>query len=140
MPTKQPTQRTRTQYCVVSKREGNNVKRKTFFLLKLVMDRVGILTSPEPWRFYGPESDREREATEYACCAGTRYDECNCGGLTLAEETAEKRKTLPPIEWVRVEQRTITTTPWVERQDVIVGGAEGDGSGNDSKPLRSECV
>jgi hypothetical protein len=108
------TTRTRTQYSVVSQRTGNAVKRKTVGSLKAAKDRVGIMTSDEPWRFYGTDSEREREGTEYACCAGTRYDECACGGLTLAEQAKATREPLPPLEWVRIEQRTITTTKWQE--------------------------
>jgi hypothetical protein len=100
------------QYSVVSKREGCNVKRKTFASIKRAEDRVGLLTSPEPWRFYGDEDERKRAGTDCRCCAGTRYDECNCGGQTLIEYTAEARKNLPTLEWTRIEQRFITTTPW----------------------------
>lgn len=116
-------QRTRTQYSVVSKREGCNLKRKTFASLKRAQDRFGLLTSPEPWRFYGDESERERAGTDYQCCAGTRYDECACGGQTLIEYTAEARKNLPTLVWVRIEQRTISTTPWTPTSEPILPGS-----------------
>lgn len=104
--------RTRTQWRVICTREGGQRSVKTFGSLKAVLDRVGMLTSPEPWRFFGSESERQREGTEYVCCAGTRYDECGCGGLTLAEDTVQRRKDLPPIVSVTVQKRQVTRTPW----------------------------
>lgn len=106
--------RTRWQYSVVSQREGNRPKRKTVGSLKRAHDLVGVMTSPEPWRFFGTESERERQATDYVCCAGTRYDECSCGGRTLAQDTEDARKNLPRLEWVRIEMRSVTTTYWAE--------------------------
>lgn len=106
--------RTLTEYRVLTVRQGNAVKEKRYRSMKHVMKRINILTSDEPWRFYGDAWTREKGPDDYVCCAGTRYDECNCGGMTMREDTAERRKNLPPIESIRVEARTITTTPWVE--------------------------
>lgn len=109
--------RTRTQFRVLSKREGyNDPKEKLFASLKRAKDRIGILTSDEPWRFYGNESERQRDGGELLCCPG--HYECGCGGATVAEEAAFRRKDLPKLEWVRLERRTITTTPWESEPQV----------------------
>lgn len=104
--------RTVWEYRVLSKRVGNDAKDKRYRSLKSVRTRIGLLTSPEPWRFYGDKRSRLKDADDYACCAGTVHDQCACGGLTMAEATAEKRALLPDVEWIRVEKRQITTTPW----------------------------
>ena len=104
--------RTVTEYRVTSTREGGHRKHKRYLSLAGVRDRIGILTSPEPWRFWGNEDDRERAASDFICCAGTRYDQCDCGGLTLAEATAQRRAELPPLVSIRVQRRQVTRTAW----------------------------
>lgn len=104
-------QRTVTEYRVRSTRDGT-VSDKRYGSLKSVRDRIGRLTHPEPWRFWGSESDRQRGPDEYVCCGGTRYDECNCGGKTLRQDTDDKRAELPPVDSIEVSKRTVTRTAW----------------------------
>lgn len=111
---------TYTEYRVLSSRVGYGVTDKRYRSLKHVNDRIGRLTSPEPWRFYGSEEDRQRSGDDYNCCAGTRYDECSCGGFTVAQHAAEQRKGLPPIEWITVSSRLVTRHPWIEL--LVLGG------------------
>jgi hypothetical protein len=111
---KAPQLKTYTEYRVLSSRVGNAVTVKTFRSARQVADRIGRLTSPEPWRFYGSESDRLRDGDALACCQGTYHDECACGGYTVAQKAALERERLPPIEWIRVETRTVTRHPWLD--------------------------
>jgi hypothetical protein len=99
------------------KRTGNPVKDKRLGSLAAVKRRIGILTSPEPWRFFGDAETRAKGPDSYVCCAGTRYNECGCGGMTMREDTEQRRKNLPPIESIRVASRQVTRTPWVEIED-----------------------
>lgn len=100
--------RTVTEYRVVSTRrvidpEGREYDQRTekrYASLLRVRDRIGILTSDEPWRFFGSKEDRQRDGDESE------------GGLTLRQETAERRKDLPPIVSVTVQKRTVTRTTW----------------------------
>lgn len=94
--------------------EGPQVKVLEFRSLKTAQRRIRILTSPEPWREWAPE----KEPDDRVCCSG---HECSCRGLTVAEETAERRKDLPPIESIKLEARTVVTTraAWTE---VTLGG------------------
>jgi len=101
--------RTNTEYRVISTRAGGIVTDKRYHSLKAVNDRIGRLTSPEPWRFYGSARERQRAGDELACCYGR---ECGCDGLSLQEASDEKRKELPPIESIRVETRTVTRSKW----------------------------
>lgn len=105
-------QRTCTEYLVVSTREGGIVTRKRYGSMKAVTDRIGRLTSDEPWRFYGSDADRQRDPDAYVCCAGTVYDECACGGDTVKEKAEAERAELPPVQSVVVKRRTVTRTTW----------------------------
>lgn len=101
--------RTRKQYRVISERgEGDQYSRavKTFGSMKAVEKRL-ILLGPEPWRAY-----TDKGPDELQCCPDGPYDECGCGGLTVRQASDERRKDLPPVTSIRVEQRTITTTAW----------------------------
>jgi hypothetical protein len=109
--------RTVTEYRVLVQRQGNAISEVRYRLLKRVEKRIGLLTSDEPWRFYDDAYKRSRGPDDYACCDGDRC-ECGCGGLTMREATEERRSGLPPIEWIRVECRQITTTAWVEQRPI----------------------
>lgn len=104
--------RTVTEYRLLIQRRGNNVKDFRARSLKAIEKRIGLLTSPEPWRFFNDASERAKDADDFVCCAGTRYDECGCGGQTMREQAEALRANLPPIESLRVERRQITSTPW----------------------------
>jgi hypothetical protein len=110
MTTKNP--RTVTEYRLLVQRTGNAVKDWRARSLKAVERRIGLLTSPEPWRFYGDAQTRQKGPDDYVCCAGTYHDQCGCGGMTMREETAAKRSELPPIESIKLQKRTVTSTPW----------------------------
>lgn len=109
----EPKAKVYTEYRVLSSRVGNGVTDKRYGSLKAVADRIGRLTSPEPWRFYGSASQRLRGPNDLACCAGTYHDECSCGGYTIQQKSDEERRILPALEWVRVEVRTVVRSPWV---------------------------
>lgn len=104
--------RTVTEYRLLIKRTGNAVKERRARSMKSIERHIGLLTSPEPWRFYGVGESSRKGPDDYVCCAGTYHDQCSCGGLTMREETEERRRNLPPIESIRVERRQITSTPW----------------------------
>lgn len=63
-------------------------------------DKFMQLLGPEPWRGYAPDVDPD----SYICCSGK---ECGCGGLTYREKAEEMRKTLPPIAYIRLEEREV---------------------------------
>lgn len=95
---------TKSEYRIVWKREGLKEKRKVYKLL-VRAKRHMLLLGPEPWKAFG------RDPEELFCCRGG-YDQCGCGGLTVREKFMEDRKNLPPIEFIRLERREVTTTPW----------------------------
>ena len=105
-------QRTVTEYRLLVQRTGNAVKDTRSRSLKAVERRVGILMSPEPWRFYGDRETRQKGPDDYFCCAGTYHDQCGCGGATMREETEARRKDLPAIEWIRLQKRQVVITSW----------------------------
>lgn len=86
------------------------VKHKTFGSQEAAERHSRILTSDEPWREWDPEKGPD----DYACCSGSRYSECGCRGLTCAQARDKARKDLPPILWIRLEVREITSTPFSE--------------------------
>lgn len=114
--------RTRTQYRLTWQRGETAppvdgipqfcIKSKSFVSRKGAERYIRILTSAEPWREWAPNKGPE----DYACCKGDAYSECGCGGKTNAQVTREARAGLPPIKWIRLEERKITTTPFVEVQ------------------------
>lgn len=101
--------RTVTEYRLLIQRTGNSRKDWRTRSLKSLANRIGLLTSPEPWRFYGSRDERERDGDELACCRG---EACGCGGLTVREQALAPRENLPQIESLYVEKRQITTTTW----------------------------
>lgn len=79
-------------------------KSKRYVVRKSAERMMNILTSPTPWIFY----TEYRAGRKYICCSGD-YG-CGCSGLTWEEEAKEKYKDLPPLEYVRLESRTVA--PW----------------------------
>lgn len=59
-----------------------------------------LLLGPEPWKGYAPGVDPD----SYVCCSG---QECCCGGQTYREKAEGMRKTLPPIAYIRLEERVV---------------------------------
>jgi hypothetical protein len=130
--------RTVTEYRVLSKRQDTAVKDKRFRSLKAVRDRVGLLLSDEPWRFFGSAGERTRDGDGLYCCPGTQHYECGCGGLTVREHALAPRENLPPIEWVRVEKRQVTTTEWEARETPPLESAQAvDAVGRPSNHVRT---
>lgn len=70
---------------------------------------------PEPWAAH------DQDPSDRFCCSGY---ECGCGGLTVREHWESGRKDLPPIEWIRIEKRTVEYGQWahVSKQQVIPEG------------------
>jgi hypothetical protein len=89
--------------------EGFFTKEKRFGSRKRAYDRIGIMTSDEPWRYFGTKADRAREGTEVACCDG---EDCGCAGKTLAEDSKERRSKFGRVLWIRVSKRVVTRTAW----------------------------
>lgn len=115
-----------TRYRLTWGRRGGQVKSRTFIALKSVEQRIGLLTSDEPWRFFGTADDRERDGDQLMCCDGSPHRECGCGGVTVREHAMAARKALPPVEWVKVEKRAVTFTPWeTVREDRDLSPAAG---------------
>ena len=113
--------RTVTEWRVLSSRAGT-VKEKRYRTLRAVERRIGLLTSDEPWRFYGDKKTRDAEPNDYLCCGGGYPDRpCGCGGETYAEHAAKERAQYPPLEWVKVEKRLVTTTAWEPALDEAKG-------------------
>lgn len=109
-----PKDRTTTQYRVVSLREDGTKTVKTYAHLKAVKDRIGRLTSAEPWRFYGSDAERQRDGSDLECCDGR---ECGCGGQTVKEASDGQRSGLTPVVSVEVSTRRVTRTAWVPVPD-----------------------
>ena len=107
--------RTRQQFRLTWNR-GETVCAKTFATRAKAERHIRILTADEPWREWAPKKGPD----DYVCCRDSVYSECGCGGLTCAQERDEKRKDLPPINWIRIEQRTITSTPFTDIDRITV--------------------
>jgi hypothetical protein len=103
----------RTAYRLTWKREGYEPKRKLFRSRVLALRRMRLL-GPEPWTADPRVEDGKRRPEDYDCCDGY---ECGCAGLSIRDAYLERRKSggdypPPPIEWIRLEERTVTETPW----------------------------
>jgi hypothetical protein len=93
--------------------EGFYVKEKRFGSRARAYDRVGLMTSDEPWRYFGSKSDRARNGDDFVCCGGGKtYEPCSCEGKTLAEDSKERREKFGRLLWVRVSKRVVTRTAW----------------------------
>lgn len=93
---------TSTQVKVTWKRAGNEPKSKRFIGMKRARRWLTIL-GPEPWLAHGQRPD------DLNCCSGR---ECGCGGITVREHWESGREGLPPIEWIKIEKRTLTYGEW----------------------------
>lgn len=111
--------RTIIEYRVISERDGCTPTVKKYRSVRGMQARLGRLTSPEPWRFWGSARDRQREGNSFYCCDG--YD-CGCGGETLKQHCDAERKDLPPMKCISVDQRVMTTTAWSACDAVTVLG------------------
>lgn len=61
-------------------------------------NRFMLLLGPEPWKALKKNPD------DFWCCAGAG---CTCGGITVRDEMLGKRKDMPKLEYVRLEQRQV---------------------------------
>lgn len=86
------------EYRVTWKREGLSPKRKVYARRASAERRIALMTSPEPWRVYSSDPD------EFFCCSGNY---CGCGGISVRENAEAVRSALPPMEYVRLEVRTV---------------------------------
>lgn len=100
------------QYQVSWKRKEWGMKSVRFGSYQQAYDKVMVMTSPEPWKHWGTASQRNRNADDYWCCAGGRFNDCSCGGWTVREEAEERRKQYPPLEWIRISRRVVTQSDW----------------------------
>ena len=110
----------KSQYRVIWKREGNRSKHRLFAGLPSAERYVGILTSPEPWKFLRDTKDKSPD--DLWCCEGGPYSQCACGGMTVRQWCDERRDGLPRIEYCRIERRDVG--PWAE--PVAEGGQLGE--------------
>jgi hypothetical protein len=91
------TQIAATEYRVRWKREGRRAKRK-IFQTRRGADRFVLLFGQAPWKAYDKDPD------ESWCCRG---DECMCGGKTVRQESEERRREMPRLEFAVLEQRGV---------------------------------
>lgn len=91
------------QYRVIWKRVGWILEKKKRFSKRFYADRLVTLVGPEPWKALGHEPE------DYVCCSGF---ECSCGGRTVKQDSDEKRKDMPPIEYIRMEVREVSIFEW----------------------------
>jgi len=88
------------EYRVSWKRAGMRPKSKVYQTRKGA-ERQLVLLGPEPWKAWGGKAE------DYFCCSGW---ECLCGGETVKERIESDHKTMPALEWVRMEHRNCE--PW----------------------------
>jgi hypothetical protein len=86
------------EYQVEWKRVDRRPKSKVF-KTRAGYARFLLLLGPEPWKYF------RKDPNARVCCSGW---ECNCMGVTVAEECEHKREGMPPIEWVRIKQRRVS--------------------------------
>lgn len=102
-----------TEYRVKWKRKGLNPKRIRYTSMKAAGRRLALLTSAEPWLYYGGGND----PSGYQCCSGY---ECGCGGITVREYCEQKRAEMPPIEYAVIECRPVGAWEPVEQHNTEV--------------------
>ena len=87
------------EYRVVWMREGFRKKKVKRYSRRSSADRlIGLLSSPEPWKFTGKDPD------EYECCDGI---DCGCTGRTVREAAINQRQSLPKLLSVSLETREV---------------------------------
>jgi hypothetical protein len=116
-PARVPGAVSRYEYLVTWQRDGWEPRSKRFASKKRAYDRVGIMTSDQPWRHWGSRFDRARSGDDQVCCMN---QECSCGGATLAEDAATRREKFPPLLWIRVERRLVTRYAWEPVDDAEI--------------------
>ena len=99
-----------TEYRVKWKREGLRPKRIRYTSMKSAERRLALLTSDEPWLYYGGGND----PSDYQCCSGY---ECGCGGITVREHCEQRRAEMPPIEYAVIECRPVGAWVSVEQHN-----------------------
>jgi hypothetical protein len=114
---------TTIEYRLVWQREGLEPKEKKFSNKKRAYDRAMVMTSNEPWKYFGSPSDRLRLGDEYFCCADPNAI-CKCGGRTLREDAIYRRAHMPPLVWLRVDRRVVTRSKWEPYEMVMDGVPE----------------
>ena len=98
--------RTVVEWRVTWQRDSWAQKSKTFFSEAKARDKVGVLTSDEPWKFFGSSTDRERTGDDMVYCYELSRE------MSLRDECARRRGKYPPIVSVRIDRREVTRTPW----------------------------
>lgn len=88
------------EYRVVYQREGHRRKAKRYATLRGAERLLAILTSDEPWRAWDPNAGPD----DLVCCRGHM---CGCGGETQRERSDRERATIPALEFVRIESRSV---------------------------------
>jgi hypothetical protein len=106
---------TRVEFLVSWQREGLAETSKRFGSKKRAMDRIGIMTSDEPWRHFGSVFERTRTADELTVKQLEKGGEYQI--MTLREEADARRQGMPKLEWVAVERRYVTRTAWHREDD-----------------------
>lgn len=89
---------TKYSYRVAWKREGIRPKYRRFEKKDATLRFVALL-GPEPWKAHGRDPDK----TDYY-------------GQSVREEYLDRRSSMPPIEWVRIERRPVGQ--WEEVKEV----------------------
>lgn len=95
---------TRTQYRLTWQRKDREPCQKIYANMKMVEKRLALM-GPEPWKAIGKDPDACH------CCSSP---DCGCDGITVREymEEVRKEKGWTPVQWVKIEARQVTTTPW----------------------------
>ncbi|MDP3767435.1 MAG: hypothetical protein Q8S13_05430, partial [Dehalococcoidia bacterium] len=100
---------TTTEYRVVWKRVGAHEKSREY-TTRRGAERFMVLFGPEPWNAY----DRDKGPDGLMCCGGLRAGYmCGCDGITIRQQHEAKRKDLAPLEYLRLEGRTVGA--WTRR-------------------------
>jgi len=88
----------KTEYRLVWKREGCEIKRRRFIHLKRVINFVKLLKNDKPWEQFNENPD------DYHCCSGYQ---CGCQGETVENYYKEKYRDYPQIEFIQTETREV---------------------------------
>ena len=104
MSVKRKDNRTRTQYKLTWQRKDRMPRTAVYANMATVQKRIALM-GPEPWQYLDVEPD------DLMCCDGYM---CGCLGITWREHFMQKREERgwQPIQWIKIEARKITVTPW----------------------------
>ena len=100
-----------TEYRVKWKRAGLSPKRTRYTSLKAAQRKLGLLTSAEPWLYYGAGLDAP---DDWHCCSG---HECGCGGITVRQQCEALRRDMPPLEYAKLDMRPVGEWAPVEQHN-----------------------